>query len=103
MKLPIYMDHNATTPVDPRVLDVMLPYLRESFGNAASRNHSFGRTAEKAVGQARGQCAAAIDASAKEITFTLDLDRTGETTLEAWFIDDSGEEQGAYYVYVERL
>ena len=44
-----------------------------------------------------------VDASAKEITFTLDLDRTGETTLEAWFIDDSGEEQGAYYVYVERL
>ncbi len=70
MKLPIYMDHNATTPVDPRVLDAMLPYLRESFGNAASRNHPFGWSAEKAVGQARGQAAVAIGATAKEIIWT---------------------------------
>ncbi|MHA7629525.1 IscS subfamily cysteine desulfurase [Corallococcus sp. M7] len=70
MNLPIYMDNHATTPLDPRVLEAMLPYLREDFGNAASRNHAFGWKAEAAVEKARRQVADLIGASEKEIVFT---------------------------------
>lgn len=70
LHLPIYMDYSATTPVDPRVVDKMIPYLREHFGNPASRSHPFGWEAEKAVETAREQVAALVNADPREIVWT---------------------------------
>jgi cysteine desulfurase len=68
--MPIYLDNHATTPLDPRVLEAMMPYLKEQFGNSASRNHAFGWVAEEAVETGRKQIAALLGATAKEIIFT---------------------------------
>src|SRR6478609_7204646 len=68
--LPIYMDYSATTPVDPRVVDKMIPYLREQFGNPASRSHAYGWSAEAAVEEARAQVAQLVGADPREIIWT---------------------------------
>jgi cysteine desulfurase len=70
MKFPIYLDYSATTPVDPRVAQKMIPFLTEQFGNAASRSHAYGWEAEKAVDEARGHVAALLNADPKEIIWT---------------------------------
>ena len=70
LHLPIYMDYSATTPIDPRVVDKMIPYLREQFGNPASRSHQYGWDAERAVEEARENVAALVNADPREIIWT---------------------------------
>ncbi len=92
----VYMDNQATTPMDPRVLEAMLPYFCEQFGNAASRNHQYGWNAEEAVERARGQIASLINANSREIVFTSGATESDNLALKG--IIESREEDGNHII-----
>ena len=93
MQLPVYLDYSATTPVDPRVVDKMVPYLREKFGNPASRSHAYGWEAEKAVEDAREQVAELVGCDAKELVWTSGATESINLALKgaAHFYKDRGK------------
>jgi cysteine desulfurase len=93
LQLPIYLDYSATTPVDPRVAEAMIPYLTEKFGNPASRSHSFGWVADEAVERAREQVAALVNADAKEIVWTSGATESNNLAIKgaAHFYADKGK------------
>src|SRR4030095_790278 len=85
LKLPVYLDHNATTPCDPRVLEAMLPYFIVNFGNAASRNHAYGWQAEEAVAYGREQVSKLVGAESQEIIFTSGATEADNLALKGVF------------------
>jgi cysteine desulfurase len=98
VNLPIYLDHHATTPLDPRVLEAMLPYLRDRFGNAASHSHQFGWEASTAVENARRQIARLIGASAGEIVFTSGATESDNLAIKG--VVEANRDKGGHIITV---